>query len=143
MIISNKMKPVISVLLVILVALAGIRIYQANCQPKQATKTAEQELLENWALYMINLQKHVSSGAVFEEVALSSDVTFDINKSGKVSNVKLAKTSNNNDFDSRVIKIIKKSSPCAPLPQKYEGQGITVNFTLGKDIVGSYILKEW
>lgn len=143
MIISNKMKPVISVLLVILVTLAGIRIYQANCLSKQTVKTAEQELLENWAVYMINLQKHVSYGVVFEEDALSSDVTFDINQSGKISNVKLAKTSNNDDFDNRVIKIIKKSSPCAPLPKKYEGQGITVNFTLGKDIVGSYILKEW
>ncbi len=141
--ISDKMKPVIITLLIILGVLIGIRCFQAVNKPKVHVNTATQEMLENWAVYMVDLQKHVRAGINFDDSGLYADVNFNIDKAGRISDVKLANTSGNKAFDNKMIIAIKKSSPCAPLPKKYEGNGVTVNLTLGGEISGSQIIKEW
>ena len=141
--ISDKMKPVIIILLVILVVLFGMQSYQHLLQSDTQVKSEGQIILESWAQYLVDLQKHIKSYIHFDNTGLCADVTFDIDKSGKISNVQLSKTSSNAQFDNQVIGAVKKSSPCAPLPKKYNGNGITVNLTLGGEIAGSQIVKEW
>lgn len=143
MIISDKMKPVIIILLIILGILIGIKCFQTVNKPKVHVQTAAQEMLESWAVYMVDLQKHIRSYMKFDDSSLYADVTFNIDKTGRISDVKLANTSGNKAFDSKVIIAVKKSSPCAPLPKKYEGNGVTVNLTLGGEISGSQVIKEW
>ena len=143
MIISDKMKPVIITLLIILAILFGMRCYQKFHQPKKIVQTEEQEMMEVWTQYLINLQKHVKSHANLNDNHLYAEVTFNIDKSGKISNVAIAQTSDNKNFDNQAIIAVKKSSPCAPLPAKYKGKGVTVSLTLGEELLGSQILQEW
>lgn len=144
MIISEKMKPVIAILFIILLILVGVRLSQnIQVKPKAQVNTAAQEMLNAWTSYMIDLQKHIDSDITFSVSNISSDISFDIDKSGEISNIKLIESSNNERFDEQMLNAVEKASPCAPLPEKYTGKGITVNITLGKDIVGSQIVKEW
>ena len=54
---------------------------------------------------------------------------FAIGKSGEIYNEKIILSSGNVDIDNSVFDAIRKSNPLPPLPKKYKGSSVNINFT--------------
>jgi protein TonB len=55
-------------------------------------------------------------------------VTFDIQRNGQVSNVRVAQTSGNVAMDNSARRAVLDASPFAPLPNTYSGSSATIEF---------------
>ena len=115
--------------------------------PAQAVESATpaQTKTYNWGYYMRSLQRKVRPNLVLNNVSDTQKVklSFNINKRGEVSDLKITKSSGNQKLDAAALAAIEKSSPFAPLPSWYKGEGICVNFYASKLFIGASVKKEY
>ena len=99
----------------------------------------------DWGYYMRGLQRKVRPNLVITNASDTQKVTisFNINKRGEAADLKIIKSSGNQKLDTAALAAIEKSSPFAPLPAWYKGEGICVNFYAGKLVLGSSIKSEY
>jgi periplasmic protein TonB len=55
-------------------------------------------------------------------------VTFDIQRNGQVSNVRVAQTSGNVAMDNSARRAVMEASPLEPLPAAYSGSSASIEF---------------
>lgn len=61
-------------------------------------------------------------------------LTFDISRDGRITRLKVARTSGNANADQAALDAIQRSQPFAPLPDNYRGNKITITFTFDLDV---------
>lgn len=117
---------------------------KSQAQAAESTSPAQAKTYD-WGYYMRGLQRKVRPNLVINNVSETQKVTlsFNINKRGEVSDLKITKSSGNQKLDAAALAAIEKSSPFAPLPSWYKGEGICVNFYTGKLFVGASIKNEY
>lgn len=79
-------------------------------------KTLERKIKNNW-----NPPKNKQD--------LRAVAVFKMNKDGTISEIKILKTSYDENFDNAAIVAIYNSSPFRALPTKFKGDSITIQFT--------------
>ena len=123
----------------------GFSFFPASQAPASESVRPAQVKTYGWGYYMRGVQRKVKSNLVINGISDTqrATITFNIDKSGKVSEIKLVKSSGNTAFDTQTLKAIEKSSPFTPLPSWYKGEGICINFYAGKLIQGSSIKSEY
>lgn len=61
---------------------------------------------------------------------------FKINKDGSVENLKIYKSSEDEDFDKEALDAIEHSAPFNPLPKQFLGKSITLQFHFDYHVFG-------
>jgi len=61
-------------------------------------------------------------------------LTFDISRDGRITRLKVSRTSGNANADQAALDAIQRSQPFAPLPDSYRGNKITITFTFDLDV---------
>lgn len=64
----------------------------------------------------------------YPTIGTSTIVRYTLNKKGEISNIKIVKSSGILQNDESAVKAIKISSPLPPLPEKYQGTSIDLEF---------------
>jgi TonB family protein len=86
---------------------------------QQYVEAVRNRVSSNW------LQSSVDSTLAWAPRAV---VTFDILRSGSVTNVQILRTSGNTSVDRSVMSAVLGSSPLNPLPNEYNGAKVSVEF---------------
>ena len=93
--------------------------------------TEEEKNLPEWSDYMYNLELQIRSNWTPPVNCTSKNavVLFTIAHNGELISSKIGKSSNSKDFDEKALDIIQKLAPFEPLPEKYKGESIVIDYT--------------
>jgi|GEM_PF-6076215 len=82
-------------------------------------------------VYMENLQKKIKANwyPVKDYGNKRIVVMFKVDRNGKLLNLKILKSSNNQKQDKIALEAVKKSAPFDPLPAKYKEKDVDIQFT--------------
>lgn len=80
--------------------------------------------------YMQNLQKRIKSNWNSPKGKESKNVVlfFKINKDGSINNLKVQKSSGNQEVDNAALEAVNTSTPLDPLPEAYKGSSVPIEF---------------
>ncbi len=96
---------------------------------KESTITNEEVDLTG---YMAELERSVKSNWVASEIKENEKtvVLFSVNRNGDIiGDIKVIKSSGNEENDAKAIQAVKASEPFYPLPKQYNGNKIDVEYT--------------
>ncbi|MBD6617683.1 TonB family protein [Komarekiella sp. 'clone 1'] len=93
--------------------------------------------------YLKELQRQVRQQWIPEVTQSSrrSVLHFTINRSGQVSNLRIARTSGFNVTDEAAVSAVKRAAPFIPLPTTYRGNNISIEFTFVINVYGELDLQ--
>ncbi|NDJ25163.1 TonB family protein, partial [Nostoc sp. B(2019)] len=93
--------------------------------------------------YLKELQRKVRQQWIPEVTQSSrrSVLHFTINRSGQVSNLRIARTSGFNTTDEAAVSAVKRAAPFIPLPTTYSGNNISIEFTFVINVYGELDLQ--
>jgi len=86
---------------------------------------------DNWEPYMQYVEHKIKSSwtSPVEKVSKQIVTKITIAKNGELLDIKIIKSSDNKHVDESAISAIRKSAPFKPLPKKYKGDSIPIEFT--------------
>lgn len=93
--------------------------------------TEKEKNLPEWSDYMYNLELQIRSNWAPPQncTSKSAVVLFTISHSGELISSKIGKSSGSEEFDEKALDIIQKLAPFEPLPEKYNGESIVIDYT--------------
>lgn len=105
--------------------------------PTQKLKVAT-EPVADFKPYMKKLQKDIKKNWNPPKGNSSKRVVvlFKIEKSGKLLETKIKKSSGDTDIDNAAIKAIYDTAPFEPLPKEFTGESIDIEFTFDYNVLG-------
>lgn len=88
--------------------------------------------------YMKKLQKDIKKNWNPPKIDKSKRVValFKIEKSGKLLETKIKKSSGDTDMDNAAIKAVYDTAPFEPLPKEFTGKSIDIQFTFDYNVLG-------
>jgi TonB family protein len=89
--------------------------------------------------YMADLKEAIGSTWPPSELEESGQATveFAVSRTGKISNIHVAESSGNADFDTAAIAAVKAAGPLDPLPASFEADSLRVDFTFNLEEAAS------
>ena len=112
----KKLKTKIILILCILPLLACSCMANDNELFNNYIKTVREVIKKNWQLPTTNIPQRVVA-------------EFTVGKTGEIYNEKIIISSGDIDIDNSVFEALRKSNPLPPLPRKYNGSSVNINFT--------------
>ncbi|MBW4688962.1 MAG: TonB C-terminal domain-containing protein [Komarekiella atlantica HA4396-MV6] len=93
--------------------------------------------------YLKELQRQVRQQWIPELTQSSrrSVLHFTVNRSGQVSNLRIARTSGFGVTDEAAVSAVKRAAPFIPLPTSYRGNNISIEFTFVINVYGELDLQ--
>lgn len=84
-----------------------------------------------WASYMKKMQHSIKANwnPPSENTNSSTVLQYRVQKDGRITNIKIGKSSGNKRMDEAAIKALNDTSPLEPLPEFFTGKFVDVNFT--------------
>ncbi len=94
--------------------------------------------------YMRELQRRIKLNwqPPKEKVSQSVVTIFSIDKSGELLNERILKSSGNEEYDNIALQTLRSSAPFRPLPAKFTGNKVDVQFTFDYNVFGASIEKN-
>ncbi|MDR1327299.1 MAG: TonB C-terminal domain-containing protein [Heliobacteriaceae bacterium] len=96
----------------------------------------EQTNEPDFVSYMKTLQKDIKANwkppKADENIRVVAQ--FKINKNGKLSDLKLIKSSVNEEMNNAALEAINKTAPFKPLPEEFTGKSVTIQFSLDYNV---------
>lgn len=110
-----------------------MNVFAANNSKKETPQIENPEI---FGPYMRELQRRVKLNWAPPKAEESTHVTtiFKISKNGKVSALKIMKSSGYTEMDKAAIEAVKKASPFRPLPSEFEGNYVDIQFTFDYNV---------
>lgn len=95
--------------------------------------SSQKENMKNagWTSYMKKMQHSIKANwnPPSENTNSSTVLQYRVQKDGRITNIKIAKSSGNKRMDETAIKALNDTSPLEPLPEFFTGKFVDVNFT--------------
>ena len=91
---------------------------------------------DNWGPYMQYVEHKIKSNwsSPTEKVSKQIVTKITIAKNGELLDAIIIKSSDNKSVDDSAINAIKKSAPFKPLPKKYKGDSVPIEFTFDYNV---------
>lgn len=113
-----------------------------KAEPEQVQDNSQEQsnISKNTAVdftpYMQNLQKRIKSNWNPPKGKESKNVVlfFKINKDGSINNLKVQKSSGNQEVDNAALEAVNTSTPLDPLPEAYKGSSVPIEFTFDYNV---------
>lgn len=100
---------------------------------KSGVSSSQKEDMKDagWASYMKKMQHSIKANwnPPSENTNSSTVLQYRVQKDGRITNIKIGKSSGNKRMDEAAIKALNDTSPLEPLPEFFTGKFVDVNFT--------------
>lgn len=100
---------------------------------KSGVSSSQKEDMKDagWASYMKKMQHSIKANwnPPSENANSSTVLQYRVQKDGRITNIKIGKSSGNKRMDEAAIKALNDTSPLEPLPEFFTGKFVDVNFT--------------
>ncbi len=128
------MKKVLSTILILTVILTGVWNYSNAQQPKKQNTLQVEEV--DFGPYMSKMQKEIKANWNPPKIKTTKHVVllYKINKDGTVPKSEILKSSGSKKMDASALEALNKSAPFSPLPKKYKGTSVDVQFTFDYNV---------
>ncbi|MEN9220986.1 MAG: TonB family protein, partial [Thermostichus sp. BF3_bins_97] len=92
----------------------------------------------DWGPWLAALQRKVEQNWIPGQTGASrrTVVIFTVGRGGDLQNVRLGRTSGSQQTDDAALTAIQRAAPYLPLPEAYEGNSVTINFTFDINVLG-------
>lgn len=128
------MKKVLSTILILTVILTGAWNY-SNAQQTEKHNTLQVEEVD-FGPYMSKMQKEIKANWNPPNIKTTKHVVllYKINNDGTVPKSEILKSSGSKKMDASALEALNKSAPFSPLPKKYKGTSVDVQFTFDYNV---------
>lgn len=111
-------------------------IFSVNKHKNLTQEKKYNETSVDFAPFMKKLQREIKLNWKPPKKNKSNRVVllFTVSKNGKVSNIKVLKSSGYEDVDKSAIKAVKDTAPFDPLPAEFEDNQVDIQFTFDYNI---------
>lgn len=100
---------------------------------KSGVSSSQKEDMKDagWASYMKKMQHSIKANwnPPSENTNSSTVLQYRVQEDGRITNIKIGKSSGNKRMDEAAIKALNDTSPLEPLPEFFTGKFVDVNFT--------------
>lgn len=92
----------------------------------------------DWGPWLAALQRKVEQNWIPGQTGTSrrTVVIFTVGRGGELQSIRLARTSGSQQTDDAALTAIQRAAPFLPLPEAYEGNSVTINFTFDINVLG-------
>jgi len=92
----------------------------------------------DWGPWLAALQRKVEQNWIPGQTGTSrrTVVIFTVGRAGELQSIRLARTSGSQQTDDAALTAIQRAAPFLPLPEAYEGNSVTINFTFDINVLG-------
>jgi len=92
----------------------------------------------DWGPWLAALQRKVEQNWIPGQTGTSrrTVVIFTVGRAGDLQSIRLGRTSGSQQTDDAALTAIQRAAPFLPLPEAYEGNSVTINFTFDINVLG-------
>lgn len=132
------MKKILSISLILAFILTGVINYTFAKESTNTTDNKNNLTVEevDFGPYMSKMQREIKANWNPPNIKTTKHVVllYKINKDGTVPKSEILKSSGSKKMDASALEVLNKSAPFPPLPKKFKGDNIDVQFTFDYNV---------
>ena len=132
------MKQILSIILILAFILTGVINYTCAKESTNTTDNKNNLTVDEVDIgpYMSKMQREIKTNWNPPNIKTTKHVVllYKINKDGTVPKSEILKSSGSKKMDASALEALNKSTPFSPLPKKFKGDNIDVQFTFDYNV---------
>lgn len=128
------MKKILAIILILTFILTGLTGYTYAQQSEKQNNLQVEEV--DFGPYMSKMQREIKANWNPPNIKTTKHVVllYKINKDGTVPKSEILKSSGSKKMDASALEALNKSAPFPPLPKKFKGDNIDIQFTFDYNV---------